>query len=298
VPIRAGTDIAFLGGLINYVLTNELWFREYVLAYTNATSIIDKRYVDAEELGGFFVGYDPKTRSYDPAFWQYAEDTAPTTHEPHTLKSMSQSERSGKSSSNPVADPTLRDPGCVLNIVRRHFARYTPEAVASICGCTVAQFLEVACALTANSGRERTSSIVYAVGWTQHTTGVQTIRAAGILQLLLGNIGRPGGGIMAMRGHASIQGSTDVSTLYDVLPGYLKMPTTSERHSSLDEYLSNETPRTGYWSRMPAFLISLLKAWYGEHASSSNEFAYSLLPRLEGEWSQLAMFNEMTPTRP
>ncbi len=137
----------------------------------------------------------------------------------------------------PPQDPTLQHPRCVMQILRRHFARYTPEAVAQICGCSAEQMIRVAQWLCDNSGRERTSAIVYAVGWTQHTTGVQMIRAAGILQLLLGNIGRPGGGIMAMRGHSSIQGSTDIPTLYDLLPGYLPQPIADKHHEKLDDYI-------------------------------------------------------------
>src|SRR5205085_773338 len=140
----------------------------------------------------------------------------------------------------PRRDLTLQDPRCVLQILRRHFARYTPEAVAQVCGCAPGQLTRVAELLCANSGRERTSAIVYAVGWTQHSTGVQIIRTAGILQLLLGNMGRPGGGIMAMRGHASIQGSTDVPTLYDLLPGYLPHPAAGEDHATLDRYCDKE----------------------------------------------------------
>src|SRR6266498_276378 len=144
------------------------------------------------------------------------------------------------------------------------FSRYTPEMVSQVCGCTPEELLRVAESLCANSGRERTSAIAYAVGWTQHTTGVQIIRAAGILQLLLGNIGRPGGGIMAMRGHSSIQGSTDVPTLYDLLPGYLPQPIADEAHETLDGYVAHEGFPTGYWANFRKFIVSLLKAWYGD----------------------------------
>src|SRR5206468_4515643 len=155
---------------------------------------------------------------------------------------------------------------------RRHFARYTPQMVAELCGCTVEEFDRVAELLCANSGPERTTAIVYAVGWTQHTTGVQIIRTAGILQLLLGNIGRPGGGIMAMRGHASIQGSTDVPTLYDLLPGYLPQPTADDRHQDLNAYVAHERLPTGYWANFRKFIVSLLKAYYGEAATADNDY--------------------------
>src|SRR5438270_13362846 len=143
--------------------------------------------------------------------------------------------------------------------MRRHYARYTPELVAQTCGCTQEQFMEVAEALMSNSGRERTSAIVYAVGWTQHTTGVQMIRAAAMLQLLLGNAGRPGGGVMAMRGHSSIQGSTDIPTLYNLLPGYLLQPDARRKHDNLRDFPEKETVKTGYWANMPKFVGSLLE---------------------------------------
>src|SRR5436309_453805 len=190
-------------------------------------------------------------------------------------------------------DPTLQHPRCVMQILRRHFARYTPEMVASVCGCTPAEVVRVAEHLCSNSGRERTSAIVYAVGWTQHTTGVQIIRTAGILQLLLGNIGRPGGGIMAMRGHASIQGSTDVPTLFDLLPGYLPQPVADDRHDDLESYIEHEGMTPGYWVNFRKFVVSLLKAYYGDAATAANGFRYDWLPRLDGDYSQLATFDKM-----
>jgi formate dehydrogenase major subunit len=178
-------------------------------------------------------------------------------------------------------------------LLKRHYERYTPEFAAQICGCTPEQIVEVAELLAKNSGRERTSGIVYAVGWTQHSTGVQMIRAAGIIQLLLGNIGRPGGGIFAMRGHASIQGSTDIPTLYDLLPGYLTQPTAEKTHESLDGYVQYEGLETGYWCNYRKFIVSLLKAWYGDAATKENDFAFKWLPRLDGDYSQLPFFRQM-----
>src|SRR5207248_7571909 len=154
-------------------------------------------------------------------------------------------------------DLTLQHPRCVMQILRRHFARYTPEMVSQVCGCTAEEVVRVAELLCTHSGRDRTSTIVYAVGWTQHSTGVQIIRTAGILQLLLGNIGRPGGGIMAMRGHASIQGSTDVPTLYDLLPGYLPQPAATDRHGDLNSYVEHEGLPTGYWANFRKSIVSL-----------------------------------------
>lgn len=180
-------------------------------------------------------------------------------------------------------DDTLQDPRTVFQIVKRHYARYTAEMVQDMCGISVADFEYLARAITENSGRERTTCFAYAVGWTQHSLGAQFIRAAAILQLLLGNMGRPGGGIMALRGHASIQGSTDIPTLFNLLPGYLPMPSAG-RHDTLDEYLATigSKQQKGYWANADAYTISLLKAWWGEAANADNGWAYDYLPRLTG----------------
>ncbi len=297
VPIRTGTDIAFLGGLIRYILENDRWFHEYVMAFTNAATIINDEFQGTEDLNGIFQGYDPEKRRYDPEKlkWHYASEPGqPKTHQPQEIKAESFSERSGHLENPlPKTDPTLENPRCVLNILRRHYERYTPEMVASICGCTVEDFLEVAQTVCDNSGRERTTCFTYAVGLTQHSTGVQIIRAAGIVQLLLGNIGRPGGGIMAMRGHASIQGSTDVPTLYDLLPGYLAQPSSLRDHGDLAGYLNQEEVKTGYWANLPKFMVSLLKAWYGDAGTKENDFGFGWVPRLDDNYSQLAHFVRM-----
>jgi formate dehydrogenase major subunit len=298
VPLRAGTDIAFLGGLINYVLTHERWFREYVLSYTNATSIINDEFVDTEQLGGLFQGFDDELKQYDlnARRWNYKDEpNVSHTESPQHIKNESWSERLGHlQNPQPPSDPTLTNPNCVLNVLRRHFARYTPEMVAKICGCTAGQFTKVAESLCANSGRERTSAIVYGVGWTHHTTGVQIIRAAGILQLLLGNIGRPGGGIMAMRGHASIQGSTDIPTLYNLLPGYIPQPAARRNHNCLKDYLAQERVKSGYWSNFPKFMVSLLKAWYADAAMAENDWGFQYLPRIDDNYSHLPTFVRMS----
>jgi formate dehydrogenase major subunit len=295
--IRTGTDIAFLGGLIHYILEKDRWFHEYVLAFTNATTIITDKYKDAEDLDGLFVGYDEKTQRYEKSHkgWQYAShDSDPANQGGDVEKGQSFSSRSGSLESSVVdKDPTLENPNCVLNILKRHYERYTPAMVASICGCTEAEFEQVAESLCANSGRERTTLMVYALGWTQHSTGVQMIRASTIVQLLLGNMGRPGGGIMAMRGHASIQGSTDVPTLYDMLPGYLKQPSAVMDHGSLQDYLKSEEVKTGFLSNLPKFVVSLLKAWYGEAATAENEFGFGWVPRIDANYSMPASLIRM-----
>ena len=182
----------------------------------------------------------------------------------------------------PTLDPTLQHERCVYQVLKRHFARYTPEVVADVCGVPPEQFLQVARALTENSGRERTSAFVYSVGWTQHTVGVQYIRTAAILQTLLGNIGRPGGGILALRGHASIQGSTDIPTLFNLLPGYLPMPH-AQQHLDLEAFVAPDEGQTGFWGNMRSYAVSLLKAWWGDAATADNDFCFDYLPRLTGD---------------
>ena len=230
VPIRPGTDIAFLGGLIRHVIETGSYFRDYVVHYTNAATIIDERFRDTEDLDGVFSGFDPETGTYDRSTWMYdgGEVASASGVREHATQAFDEKTGAGLLEGAVKRDPTLEDPRCVFQIVRRHYSRYTPEMIERICGIPPAQFDEVAQALIANSGRERTSVLVYAVGWTQHSLGVQMIRAGAILQLLLGNVGRPGGGVMAMRGHATIQGASDIPTLYDLLPGYLHMPRARE----------------------------------------------------------------------
>ena len=269
VPIRTGTDIAFLGGLIRYVIETGSYFREYVLPYTNAATIVDEQFQDTEDLEGVFSGFDRETGMYDRSSWIYsgcAHVEAAAGVREHATQAFAESTGAGMRVETIKRDETLQHPRCVLQIVRRHFSRYTPEMVERVCGIPRDEFLRVAEALVKNSGRERTAAFVYAVGFTQHTVGVQMIRAASILQLLLGNIGRPGGGIFAMRGHATIQGSTDIPTLYDLLPGYLQMPHAQPERESLGDYCRTGGSRRGWWSNFDRYAVSLLKAWFGDAA--------------------------------
>ncbi len=309
VPLRAGTDIAFLGALVNYVLANELDFREYVVNYTNAAAIVGEDFVDTEDLDGLFSGYDPESGQYDPSSWQYAgapqapaagqrdpaqpggpkpDESAGGDGGAHDKAShgSARAEAAGSGGPSiggkPERDETLQHPRCVYQILKRHFARYTPEMVERVCGISPEQFDQVAKALTENSGRERTSAFCYAVGWTQHTVGVQNIRTASILQLLLGNMGRPGGGIMALRGHASIQGSTDIPTLFNILPGYIPMPHAS-LHRNLDDFVAQDAGKTGFWGNMKSYAVSLLKSYWGDAATADNDFCFDYLPRLTGD---------------
>jgi len=290
VPLRAGTDIAFLGGIVNYILTNGREFREYVKHYTNAATIVSGEFADTEDLGGLFSGWDPESNSYDIETWQYAGmdvfASGGKREEGAIFGESAHGSQGGKleHGNPPEMDMDLEHPRCVFQLLKRHFSRYTPEKVEEICGVPKATFLEVAESLCSNSGRERTSAFCYAVGWTQHTVGVQYIRTAAIIQLLLGNIGRPGGGIMALRGHASIQGSTDIPTLYNILPGYIPMPH-PHAHQTLDDFLEMNSAETGFWGHMDAYTISLLKAWWGETATADNDWCFDYLPRINGSHS-------------
>jgi formate dehydrogenase major subunit len=290
VPLRAGSDIAFLGGVVRHILEEDRAFREYVVRYTNAATIVSEDFRDTEDLDGFFSGWDPDTRTYDPDTWQYAEMQVAAASGQRELGAPTGQAAHGahggalEHGEPPHRDDSLEHPRCVYQLLRRHFARYTPEVVEQVCGVPRDAFLEVCEALCENSGRERTSAICYAVGWTQHTVGVQYIRTAAIIQLLLGNIGRPGGGILALRGHASIQGSTDIPTLYDILPGYLPMPA-AHGHDTLKDYVEQNSPPAGYWANMGAYTVSLLKAWWGDAATAENDYCFGRLPRLTGDHS-------------
>ena len=299
-PIRSGSDIVFLGALINWVISNERYFDEYVRAYTNVSYIVNENFVDTEDLDGLFSGFngspDPSVHAfdrgsqgqmgadkhlhvagtYDPASWAFETEDVPRYDGNGTVKV-------------PKRDETLRHERCVMQILRKHYARYTPEMVEATCGMPPEKFFTIANVLADNSGRERTTAFAYAVGWTQHTVGVQYIRAAAILQTLLGNMGRPGGGIMALRGHANIQGATDIPTLYDLLPGYLPMPSALRDEQTLADYLKTCSVPTGWWANTPKYIISLLKAYYGDVATAENDYCYDYLPQIIGDHSALPM---------
>jgi formate dehydrogenase major subunit len=303
VPIRAGADIAFVGGLINYVLTTGKFFREYVINYTNAATILTEDFADTEDLDGVFSGLDREYRLYDMETWRYqGEEVRPAVGErspeetrarptPEQLRQIrvagrGESHGSGGAACHPSpdTDETLQNPCCVFQVLKRHYARYTPEMVAEVTGVPEATFKKVCELITENSGRERTTAFVYSVGWTHHTIGAQNIRSASILQALLGNVGRPGGGVMALRGHASIQGSTDIPTLFDLLPGYLPMPHVYS-NEDLSTYVAAETVQKGFWANTSDYMVSLLKAWWGDAATKDNDFCYGYLPRLTGSHS-------------
>jgi formate dehydrogenase major subunit len=268
--IRVGTDVAYFGGLINYVLENELYHDEYVRYATNAGLVIREEY---EFQDGLFNGYDPERGAYDTTAWAYETDA------------------------DGLATVDIDHPRSVLNLLRQHYSRYTPEMVERITGIPRDQFLEVA-RIVGETGRpDRVMTIVYAVGLTHHTTGVQLIRSGAVLQLLLGNIGRPGGGMNAERGHANIQGNTDHAISCDILPGYLRIPAPGQRN--LDDYVAQSASRqlvsnalNFFGTNYRTFMVSLLKAWYGDAATADNEFAFDYLPKPATNASWISIFDQ------
>jgi formate dehydrogenase major subunit len=280
--IRAGSDIAFLGGLIHYALSRNRIHEEYVRLHTNAPFLVREDYAFDEERG-LFSGWNETQQAYtDTSSWNY--EIGPDGFA--------------------KVDPTLQHPRCVLQVMRGFYARYTPEMVASICGCSAEDFTRLAEVVTSTYTPERVGTIMYALGWTHHSHSVQLIHAAAMLQMLLGNIGRPGGGLNALRGHANIQGGTDCGMAYHNVPGYIPIPKAG--HESLATFLREVTPRplrpasTNFWANTDRFFVSQMKAYYGSAATAQNEFGYHLHPRLpqsadgtDQNWSWAYMFDHM-----
>jgi len=299
VPLRAGTDILFLGGLIHYALEKDKYFREYVAHFTNAAMILREDFRDTEDLDGVFSGWDEQKKKYSPESWFYEgsqkKDSSgePAGHSP--AGGGHGKDRGGEAAqmTGYESDPTLQHPRCVFQVLRRHFARYTPELIEQHAGVPKRLFLKVAETFCNASGPEKTGAICYAVGWTQHSKGVQIVRSAAILQLLLGNIGRPGGGILALRGHASIQGSTDIPTLYDILPGYLPMPFFEKDANAYQSYLKKHTASAGLWSNFESYFVSLMKSWYAESATEENDWGFDYMPRVTGDHSHFGYWLDM-----
>ncbi len=258
VPIRPGTNIAFFGGLIHYAIENRKYFHDYVVAYTNAALLLDESFKGPSDLDGVFSGYDGPRRVYDPSTWRFQLDAE----------------------GNPRKDSTLRDPSCVFQRLRQHYARYTPEMVERVCGIPQDLFLRVADIYCSASGPDKTATVSCGLPLNQSTNGVQQIRALCVLQLILGNIGRPGGGVVALHGHANVQGATDFGTFSHLLPGYSAAPLQAA-HPTLQDYLEKTTPRGGYGVNNAKFVVSLLKAWWGPAATRENDFAYDYLPKRE-----------------
>ena len=272
MQIRPGSDIAVLGGLIRYALRNDLYHADYVRAHTNATFVVGEDYGFAD---GLFAGFDESASNYDKTAWDYERGP-----DGYVLR-----------------DPSLAHPRSVFQLLRQHYDRYTPEVVADVAGCSADEFLQMAEIICSTGRADRVGTIMYAVGWTMHTVGSQIIRTAAILQLLLGNIGRPGGGINALRGHANVQGATDHAIVAGILPGYLKVPTPPQ--TSLAAHLGDSTPRplvpdtVNYWGNYPKFYVSQMKAWFGEHATRDNDFAYDYLAKQGEDATWLSIWDKV-----
>jgi formate dehydrogenase major subunit len=297
VPLRAGTDIVFLGAMIRYVLENDKGFREYIVNYTNASIIVRDDFKDTEDLGGLFSGWDPERKEYKTETWAYKGSPAKETSDSESDGSHGghAKDRGGERTDEAIyrQDLTLQDPRCVYQVLKRHFSRYTAELVEQVCGVPRDIFEKLAETFASASGPDKTASICYAVGFTQHSNGVQIIRAAAILQLLLGNIGRPGGGVLALRGHASIQGSTDIPTLYDILPGYLPMPFFEADADDITAYIKKHKAVTGWWANFDKYIVSLLKSYYGDAATEQNDYGFNWVPRVTGDHSHIGYWLEM-----
>lgn len=271
-PIRTGTDIAFLGGVIHYLLSHDKIQHEYVKAYTDASFIVREDYKHED---GLFSGYNADKRGYDKSSWMY---------------------ELGDDGYAKV-DPTLEHPRCVFQLLKQHYARYTPEMVSTITGTPKDAFLKVCETIATTAVPDRTLTILYALGWTQHSTGSQMIRTAAMVQLLLGNIGMAGGGINALRGHSNIQGQTDLGLLSNLLPGYMTLP--GEKEADYQAYVDKRTLKPlrpgqlSYWQNYPKFHVSLMKAWFGNAATADNHWCYDWLPKLDKVYDVLQVFDLM-----
>ena len=278
--LRPGTDIAFLNGIIRYAIQTKRYHEDYVKLFTNGPYIVGERYGFND---GLFSGFDEATGSYDKTAWAYEADPKTEAY---------------------AVDRSMEHPRCVFQLLKKHVERYTPEMVERITGTPKETFLKVAEVVTSTGTASRVGTITYALGWTQHSVGVQVIRTAAALQLLLGNVGRPGGGVNAMRGHSNIQGCTDMGGTFEILSGYLATP--RGELVDLRTYLDVVTPTTlnkqawtsmNYWSNYGKFMVSLLKAFYGKAASKENDFGYSWLPKTDGNYSWMYIFDDMYRTK-
>ncbi len=272
VRLRPGTDIAFLSGVLNYMITNEKYQKEYVREYTNATFIVRDDFDFAE---GMFSGWNDAKKQYDRTSWNYEFD-----EDGYARRDM-----------------TMTHPRCVFNLLKKHVSRYTPDVVSNVCGTPEADFIKACEMITETAAPDKTMTSLYALGWTEHTVGAQNIRTMAVIQLMLGNMGMPGGGINALRGHSNVQGLTDVGVMATALPGYLALP--NERFATLDAYLEGNTPKTtgrgqvNYWGNYPKFFVSQLKTLYGDKATPYNEFGYHWLPKWDKMYDTMRFMDMM-----
>ena len=271
-PIRTGTDITFLGGVISYLLANDKIQHEYVKNYTDFTFIVREDFSFNE---GLFSGYNAEKRSYDKSSWDYEMG----------------------SDGYVKTDPTLAHPRCVYQLMKKHYERYTPAMVERVCGTPQEKFLHVCGMLASTATPDRSMTILYALGWTQHSIGSQNVRAGAMVQLLLGNIGTAGGGMNALRGHSNIQGLTDLGLMTQLLPGYLNLPVDKEQ--TWDQFVAARAPKPlrpnqlSYYQNADKFLVSLMKAWWGNAATADNHWCYDYLPKLDKFYDMLQFFELM-----
>ena len=289
VSLRSGTDIVFLGGLINYTLQNKLYNEEYVKYYTNALTLIQPDFQGPTDLDGLFSGYDAEKRAYDTTSWQYQTEKQTVTVT--ETDPVSGTEVTVEKEVSVVKQATsLDDPNCVFAHLKKHYARFTPEVVEQVCGTPKDKFLQVAELYCATGAPDKSGTIMYAMGQTQHTVGTQNVRSTAMLQLLLGNIGIPGGGVNALRGESNVQGSTDMALLFHLLPGYLGCP----RDTDVDfAVYSKRFDTTSYWVNGPRFFASLMKAWFGDAATKDSDYAYDYVPKTSGNYSWISLFEAM-----
>jgi formate dehydrogenase major subunit len=297
LQIRAGSDIAFLGGMINFAIQNKRYNEEYLVNYTNAAFAVKEGFKLPED--GLYSGFDANATTYDKTTWNYEEiggsaPAKPAAGSPPPPPALPP---------NVAYDLSLQHTRCVFQLLKRQYSRYTPEMVERITGIPKDQALKAWDTFTSirqNGDMKKAGTIIYAVGWTQHSSGTQTIRTAAMIQLLLGNVGRAGGGVNALRGHSNIQGATDMAGVFDILPGYLKMPTPAD--TDLKAYLTRTTPKASkpkewdsfnYWSNTPAFTVSFLKALYGDAATKENDFAFNWLPKIDRKYSWAEIWDDM-----
>jgi formate dehydrogenase major subunit len=316
LQIRAGSDIAMLGGMVSYAIENNRIARDYLVNYTNAAFIVKEGFKLPED--GLYSGFDPLTKTYDRSTWNYedgndAGDVTPATHAATGNAAKSAGTTVGQAATTPTPLPplppkvaydlTLQHPRCVFQLLKQQYSRYTPEMVERITGIPKDQFLKAADLFTSvrkDGDLKKVATIMYAVGWTQHSFGTQIIRTAAILQLLLGNVGRAGGGVNALRGHSNIQGATDMGGVFDSLPGYLKVPNPTD--TDLAAWLKRITPTASkpapwesfnYYSNTPKFAVSYLKSQFGDAATKENDFAFDYMPKVDRNYSWTQIWDNM-----
>jgi formate dehydrogenase major subunit len=308
LQIRAGTDIAFLGGFIRYAIENNRYPKDYLINYTNAAYIVQEDFKLPED-DGLFSGFDAKTQTYEKSTWNYATGDAggKPVGGAHMVAAAAHSGGTPPPPSSlperPAYDLTLQHPRCVFQLLRKHYSRYTPEMVERITGIPKDQYLKAADLFTSirkDGDMKKVATVIYAVGWTHHTFGTQVIRTAAMLQLLLGNVGRAGGGVNALRGHSNIQGATDMAGIFEILPGYLKVPNPND--GSFEGWMKRITPTASkpgqwasfnYWSNTPKFAVSLQKAMFGDAATKQNDWAFDYLPKVDRNYSWTFIWDNM-----